>query len=118
MLKERYEIEVKMTKKMIVEVDPSKFNDREVAKLLKQTPDIKTVEGHLSKIAAMHTRGKTAGPFGVYGLVCVNGDPGGRALPEMYPMSGINIVPISDNYEQPLVEVEKINPTRRPKAVG
>lgn len=113
MLKERYEIEVTVKTKMIVEVDPEKFNDNFVAGLLKLTPDLKTKEAHLKNVALMHCGGKKAGSFGVYGLVRVDGDAGGKLMPQLFNDSGLNILPLDDNFCAPDVSIKKINPVAR-----
>jgi len=108
MMKERYEVEVTTTRRMIVEVDPEKFNNAKVARMLTVTPKIKDLVGHLTEVVKMFCAGKQAGIFGLYGLVRVNGDAGGRAMHHLDEGSGINILPISDNCATPVVRVEPI----------
>lgn len=117
MLKERYEVNVTVTKKIVIEVDPEKFNEKELAKMLKQTPEIKSVEGHLSQVGTMYCSGKRPGVFGMYGLVRVDGDAGGRAMANLYDDSGLNILPISDNCGSPVVSVSRIDSSRRASGV-
>ncbi|PHS20214.1 MAG: hypothetical protein COA86_02680 [Kangiella sp.] len=113
MLKERYEIEVLVKTKMIIEVDPEKFNDSTVAGLLKLTPQFRTQEAHLKNVALMHCGGRGAGSFGVYGLVRVDGDAGGKLMPSLFDDSGLNILPIDDNFCAPNVSINKITPVAR-----
>jgi len=93
---EQYLVEVVVKKKILVEVDSEKFNDETVADLLLVDPGIKTVKEHLGQVALMHCAGRTAGNFGHYGLVKVDGNKGIKLGSRFYKDSGLNLVNLGE----------------------
>ena len=111
MLKEHHTVEINCYSKIIVEVDPKIMNEEKVAALLKLTPEIRTVQGHLKNIVSMFLKG-TRSPMPIYELVGIDGDYGGRPLSEMYEYSGVNLIPVYE--DRPVIDVKKIERKRRP----
>jgi hypothetical protein len=103
---ERYEVELTITKKMVIEVDPRKMNKLEAKKLSKLIPQVSTVEGHLWKVATEFSQKNAPGDYGIYGLVRVDGKPPAGCWVDD---SGLNIWPQTDNSHEPLARIRKIS---------
>ena len=109
---ERYEVELTITKKMVIEVDPRKMNRLEAKKLNTMSPKIATVEGHLCEVATQFSEKGAPGNYGIYGLVRVDGKPHKGCWSDD---SGLNIWPQLDNSASPIARVRKIsNPVVEP----
>lgn len=107
-LKERYEVEITHTQRIIVECDKQQFNEHQLNRLFCKDGPPKTVENHVANISEIYSQKKTPGVYGDYGLVSVDGEIGGRAMPSMYELSGVNVLPVFDNSKTPVIAVRKI----------
>ncbi len=112
MTTKRFEVEITFSQKMIIEADDELFNEQRLNELLGTE---KQLSQHVAEVAGMYSVKKSAGVYGNYGLVCVDGETGGKMMRHIAPDSGVNVLPIFDDESSKLFSVKELGEVRRAK---